>query len=46
MRGDDFRAAGHELVDWVADYLEGVERHRVSPDVVPGEIRGQIGAHV
>jgi aromatic-L-amino-acid decarboxylase len=33
-----FRTAGYELVDWVADYLESVERLPVSPRVGPGEV--------
>jgi aromatic-L-amino-acid decarboxylase len=30
------------VVDWIADYLEGIEARRVAPDVRPGEIRGAL----
>jgi aromatic-L-amino-acid decarboxylase len=39
MSPDELRRWGHEVVDWVADYLAGIERHRVVPDVSPGEVR-------
>ena len=41
----DFRAAGHRLVDWVADYLEGLEDLPVQTDVSPGWVRGQLPPH-
>ncbi len=34
----DFRRHGHRLVDWIADYLEQVERYPVLSRVAPGEI--------
>ncbi|CAN5777127.1 pyridoxal-dependent decarboxylase [soil metagenome] len=45
MKPDEFRHHGYELVDWVADYLDGMERHRVSADVAPGDIRAMLPAH-
>ena len=33
---EEFRKHGHALVDWIADYLEGVERHPVASHVEPG----------
>ncbi len=44
MSSDDFRRHGHDLIDWVAGYLDGVEKRRIHPDVVPGEIRRKIPA--
>ncbi len=44
MDGADFRAAAHRVADIVADYLEGVSRHRVVPDLEPGAIRAQLPA--
>ena len=38
---DEFRAAGHRLIDWVADYLDGVDRYPVLPHVQPGDIAKQ-----
>ncbi len=45
MQPDDFRRHGHALVDWVADYLEGIERYPVAPPVAPGWVRAQLPAH-
>ncbi len=41
----DFRAAGHELIDWIADYLEGVDQYDVLSRVRPGEIAAQFAAN-
>ena len=41
---DEFRAAGHRLVDWVADYLDGVDRFPVLSRVKPGEIAARLPA--
>jgi aromatic-L-amino-acid decarboxylase len=38
MDPDAFRAAGHEVVDMIADYLANVERYAVLPPVEPGTI--------
>src|SRR5882672_4098634 len=37
----DFRAAGHRLIDWVADYLEHVDDYDVLSRANPGEIAAQ-----
>jgi aromatic-L-amino-acid decarboxylase len=42
MNNDSFRKHAHELVDWMADYLENVEDYPVLPDVKPGQIKAQI----
>ncbi|GBD35344.1 L-2,4-diaminobutyrate decarboxylase [bacterium HR36] len=42
MKPDDFRAWGYRLVDWIAEYLEHVERYPVLPAVQPGDIRAQL----
>src|SRR6266513_4279352 len=34
----DFRRHGHELVEWIADYLEHAERYPVLSRVDPGDI--------
>jgi aromatic-L-amino-acid decarboxylase len=41
---DDFRAAGHRLIDWAADYLDGVDRYDVLSRVQPGDIEKQFPA--
>ena len=38
MPADEFRAAGHALVEWIADYLQHAERYPVLAQVAPGEI--------
>lgn len=42
MDSDDFRRHAHALVDWMADYLEGIEQHPVRPAVEPGEIAARL----
>ena len=37
-----FRQFAHEMVDWMADYLDGVERYPVKPKVRPGQIAEQL----
>jgi len=39
-----FRALGHGMIDWIADYLEGVEARSVSPSVRPGDIAAMLPA--
>jgi len=38
----EFRKNAHEVVDWMADYLEHVEKYPVKSQVTPGEILRQI----
>ena len=38
---DEFREAGHRLIDWVADYLDGVGNYPVIPPVQPGDVAKQ-----
>ena len=44
MEKEAFRRFGHEIIDWLADYLENVERYRVVPDLRPGEIKAKLPA--
>ena len=41
----DFRRHGHELVEWIADYVEHVERYPVLSRVKPGDIRAALPAN-
>jgi aromatic-L-amino-acid decarboxylase len=41
---DEFRAAAHAAVDWIADYLEHPERHPVRSRLDPGAVRGALPA--
>jgi aromatic-L-amino-acid decarboxylase len=38
MENAEFRSRAHELVDWMADYLEHVERYPVLSRARPGEV--------
>ncbi len=38
MDAQSFRRHGHELVDWIAEYLEHPERYPVLSQVTPGQI--------
>jgi len=42
MTPDEFRRYGREVIDWIADYLENVERYPVMSQVKPGEIRARL----
>jgi len=39
MTPEEFRRAGHALIDWIADYRADLERRPVRAQVRPGEIR-------
>ncbi len=41
---DEFRRIGHELIDWIADYLENSEQYPVLSRSQPGEIKAQLPA--
>ena len=40
-----FRAAGHDVVDLIADYLEDVESYAVFPAIEPGSIAPEFAPH-
>jgi aromatic-L-amino-acid decarboxylase len=42
---EDFKQRGHELIDWIADYIENIEQQRVTSEVRPGEVRAQLAEH-
>jgi aromatic-L-amino-acid/L-tryptophan decarboxylase len=42
MTSDEFREAGHRLIDWIADYRAGIERFPVMAQSEPGAIKGQL----
>ncbi len=42
MNPEEFREAGRATIDWVARYLEGVEKYPVLSQVRPGDIRKQL----
>jgi aromatic-L-amino-acid decarboxylase len=42
---EDFKRSGHQLIDWIADYAENIERQRVTSEVRPGDVRAQLDEH-
>jgi len=44
MTPEEFRAAGHRLIDWIADYRSRVEALPVRARTQPGDIRNQLPA--
>jgi aromatic-L-amino-acid decarboxylase len=44
MTPDEFRKAGHWLIDWIADYRANVADYNVMARTAPGEIRAQLPA--
>jgi aromatic-L-amino-acid decarboxylase len=45
MTPEEFRIAGHELVDWIATYLETIEERPVGAAVQPGDVRRTLPPH-
>ncbi|HWL45961.1 MAG TPA: pyridoxal-dependent decarboxylase [Ilumatobacter sp.] len=45
MNADEFRVAGHELIELIVDYLEGIEERPVLPGLQPGDVRAQLPEH-
>jgi aromatic-L-amino-acid/L-tryptophan decarboxylase len=44
MKNEAFRRAGHQFIDWIADYFENVEKYPVVARVEPGDIKKMIPA--
>jgi aromatic-L-amino-acid decarboxylase len=45
MDSTTFRRYGHEIIDWVADYLDDVERYPVLSRAAPGDVRSRLPQH-
>src|SRR5436309_2392731 len=45
MTPEEFRRRGHEVVDWLAKYFEGIESFPVLSRVEPGQIHGSLPAN-
>ena len=43
MTPEEFRRAGHELIDWIADYRGRIDSLPVRARIEPGEIRAGLG---
>jgi len=42
MPAEEFRQYGHQLIDWIADFLAKVGNLPVFPNVQPGDIAGKL----
>jgi len=42
MTSTEFRKAAHELVDWMANYMDNVGDYPVKPNIRPGDIKVQL----
>src|SRR6185369_9670738 len=42
FRAEEFRVAGHQVVDWIADYLRDVGKYPVTPKTSPGALIDQL----
>ncbi|HSR66470.1 MAG TPA: aminotransferase class V-fold PLP-dependent enzyme [Acidobacteriota bacterium] len=45
MKSDEFRQAGYQIIDWIADYMENGYPGPVSPETAPGELLGLLPQH-
>jgi aromatic-L-amino-acid decarboxylase len=45
MTPEEFRKAGHELIDWIVDYRQGIDSMPVRAQVAPGEVRRSLPDH-
>jgi aromatic-L-amino-acid/L-tryptophan decarboxylase len=44
MSPEEFRAAAHQTVDWIADYLRDIRQYPVTPHVQPGDLTARLPA--
>ena len=42
MSPDEFRKQGKQMIDWIADYYETIEKYPVLSQVKPGDIKSQL----
>lgn len=45
MNSSEFRKRGREAIDFIADYLESIEKRRVLPEVQPGYLKDLLPDH-
>ncbi|MEO5511615.1 MAG: pyridoxal-dependent decarboxylase, partial [Longimicrobiales bacterium] len=45
MDPEEFRRAGHRIIDWITDYLQNIERYPVTPDIEPGAFTALMPSH-
>lgn len=42
MNAEEFRVAAKQLIDYIADYIEGLRERSVLPDVEPGYLNALV----
>ena len=42
MSKEDFRRLGHDLIDWIADYFDNIEKLPVLAAIEPGDLKSQL----
>lgn len=42
MPSDEFRKFGYQLIDWIAEYLDNIEKYPVLPNIKPDEIKKKL----
>jgi aromatic-L-amino-acid decarboxylase len=45
MSPDEFRKQGKQMIDWIADYYENIEKYPVLSQVQPGDVKAQLQAN-
>ncbi len=45
MSPDEFRKQGKQMIDWIADYYENIEKYQVLSQVQPGDVKDQLPAN-
>jgi aromatic-L-amino-acid decarboxylase len=45
MSPDEFRKQGKQMIDWIADYYENIEKYTVLSQVQPGDVKAQLPAN-
>jgi aromatic-L-amino-acid decarboxylase len=45
MTVDEFRRRGHQMIDWIADYLDTIEYRPVAASIKPGDLFRALPAH-
>ncbi|MBZ0200143.1 MAG: amino acid decarboxylase [Ignavibacteriaceae bacterium] len=42
MPVDEFRQLGHQMIDWIADYLKNIEQYPVLSQIKPGDVKNKL----
>ena len=45
MNSDEFRRHGHDLIEWIAEYMDKIEQYPVKSMVSPGTVFSQLPSH-